>query len=315
MLFAKSRLKIAAANGLEAALIRLKPVAGVPTYTEGMWHDPYSLGWLHGFAATCASLCAIRNKHSITQMESGEALGAGVDRIVPKGRSLEVLKRMVELQRANNAEYRKGYEVAQKICVYSSGLEIDPADPDIDLKGAEEQAQSHVRSGTIKCVDRNVITGVLIDKYFWKQTADQSNSNAQSEIEEFLFRMKGMRDNELGLPAVQVAVRSAKMAAVGIHLHDPRTTSITHPNLLPELVNEVIELQKSGQQALAPGLMVWILTLKAEIAPELRSKAREVWRQVARGFPYARAYVQQILISEHLDIEGFLRVPKGFEND
>jgi hypothetical protein len=125
-----------------------------------------------------------------------------------------------------------------------------------------------------------------------------------------------MSDEELGLVAAQVARTSAAMNEEGIDLHDPHATLLKRPRILWDLTTAVIELQKQGRQVQAPGLLVWVHTLRAEARLELRYLAKEMWQQLERGFPSAEdAAVQYASIfgGEWRTIDRFLRIPKHFD--
>jgi hypothetical protein len=131
-----------------------------------------------------------------------------------------------------------------------------------------------------------------------KKTDRWVSNRATDELNQFLIRLKGMSDEELGLVAAQAAHTSAAMSEAGIDLQDPHATLLTHPRILSDLTTAVIELQKRGRQVQAPGLLVWVHTLRAVARLELRYLAKEMWRQIARGFPWAEGAV--VPIWEHV---------------
>ena len=78
----------------------------------------------------------------------------------------------------------------------------------------------------------------------------------------------------------------------------------------------VITLQNNGQQSRAPGAMVWAHTIQAEQRLELRFAAKEMWRHVRRGFPFAdeAADVHYGMTDYKNVVEPFLQVPDGFDS-
>jgi len=114
---------------------------------------------------------------------------------------------------------------------------------------------------------------------------------ARGELSEFLARIMEADGPVLGLTAVQAADVAARLYADTdgeLDLRSPRAALASRPALLYELTEAVIQLQKAGRQSEAPGTMVWVNTLRAELMPELRPSVAEMSSMIGgRGFLYA----------------------------
>jgi hypothetical protein len=142
------------------------------------------------------------------------------------------------------------------------------------------------------------------------------SDQAADELNQFLIRIEGLDNKELGLVAAQAADVCARMhAEAGIDLLNPVAVIAESPHLGMKITSTVINMQKKGMQATVPGMMVWMHTLRAEDRLELRHAAKEMWRVIARGFPHAElaAFEFETLTGLRLEIDDdFLRVPNGF---
>jgi hypothetical protein len=140
---------------------------------------------------------------------------------------------------------------------------------------------------------------------------------ATDELNEFLTRLKGTEERNLGIVARQVAHVALQWHEKGIYLHEPAEALRSSPGLLWTLEEEIIQLQRHGRQSEAPGRIVWAHTLRAAKIPEIKGAAVEMWGHINRGFGYA---LNSDLIAEEYMAGGlldvrlvFLQVPTGFE--
>jgi hypothetical protein len=140
-----------------------------------------------------------------------------------------------------------------------------------------------------------------------------------SETLEFLNRLKTADRMPLAITSVLAADVAARLYAFtdgGIDLLYPREALVTRPTLLYELTEAVIQLQAAGRQLEAPGTLMWVCTLRAEMFPSLRPLVKELWSLVAEGgFTFERQAVA--LCEEKLGCTFpyngiFRRPPNGF---
>jgi hypothetical protein len=135
---------------------------------------------------------------------------------------------------------------------------------------------------------------------------------ATDELNEFLKRLQGTEERNLGIVARQVAHIALQWHEKGVNLQEPEETLRSSPGILWTFEEEVIRAQQP-----VPGYIVWAHTFRAVKIPEIRGLAVEMWGYLNRGFGYA---LNSDLIAEEyvagalLDVRiVFLQVPTGFE--
>jgi hypothetical protein len=64
----------------------------------------------------------------------------------------------------------------------------------------------------------------------------------------------------------------------------------------------------------AASLILWVHTIRATINPNLRVKVREMWGELARGFPHIEegAKLVEMMTGESLDLREAGTYPDGF---
>ncbi|MEM1045494.1 MAG: hypothetical protein AAGL24_05065 [Pseudomonadota bacterium] len=134
----------------------------------------------------------------------------------------------------------------------------------------------------------------------------------RTEMLHFIEMLKGLDAHEIAL-VVATATNFRNSLDDRSILLDPINDHSM--DIALELVRTYQQLQRQGQQVLAPGVAVWLHTVRAAHAPENRVHAREMWGFLSSGFPYvedasASFYLQTGI---HLDIDGYDEFPAGFE--
>ena len=144
----------------------------------------------------------------------------------------------------------------------------------------------------------------------------------QEELSSFLLKLKDMDSDALGMLALYVAMahegleRNAKGFGfpTSIPLAEPHAFFMACPDCCAMLNQHIQFVQKEGIEAIAAGLFPWLHTLRAVDNPELRPMAREMWGEIARGFPYALDWVSRLPFDIPSAVHDYLWiVPKGFE--
>jgi hypothetical protein len=209
-----------------------------------------------------------------------------------------------------------------------NGGDLDPNDP--DFQAAKNITEALVKAGVYAAADRPTISGNLTASLFYNVVQNNrsvgelsfEHDRAAAELSEFLTRMMEADGPVLGLTAMQAADVAARLYAdTGgeIDLRSPRAALASRPALLAELIEAVIQLQKAGRQSEAPGTIVWVNTLRAELMPELRPSAKQMWSLISRrGFLYveaeeARARLLYEQKTWYLSANIFRVVPEGFD--
>jgi hypothetical protein len=141
------------------------------------------------------------------------------------------------------------------------------------------------------------------------------NALAKEQLEAFLKLMKGCEAQDLGLTAALVEHFANAYVAVGKDFYNPAELMRTRPETLGHAISEVQRLQLSGLQVVASGWMIWAHTFRATKFPDLVPAARQMWKYLSGGFPFARAQAGTLepILGFVLLVEHPERFPIGFE--
>lgn len=147
-----------------------------------------------------------------------------------------------------------------------------------------------------------------------RRMADKSQ---QRDIDDYLLKLRGMDGSEIGGVIVLAAhMRNRFLDGTGLDFLTPHAVTAADPSVVIELVKTAKDFQKKGHRGLinAAALFVWIHTLRATINPNLRVKAREMWGELARGFPHIEEGTRLIeeLMGETLELSKAGTYPDGF---
>jgi hypothetical protein len=148
-----------------------------------------------------------------------------------------------------------------------------------------------------------------IDKWASKKQAD--------ELAHFVEMLRGMDGAELGHVVALAANLRHGIEAGGHQPLDPIAYTARNPGFPLLLSRLVAEAQKQGRLQDAAGLMVWTHTARAGARLELRASAREMWRQLARGYPHVNdaAHAFQQSTGHELHTGNWAVFPTGFTPD
>ena len=141
-----------------------------------------------------------------------------------------------------------------------------------------------------------------------------SSSKQIAEMSNFVAMLRGMDGAELGyVVAIATHMRHA-LESKGHDVMDPIVYTSKNPMFPLFLSRTIEEAQRQGRTQDAAALMVWAHTHRAGVRLELRTLAREMWRQLQRGFPYVveSAAGSKKTIGTSLNILGATSFPVGF---
>jgi hypothetical protein len=106
------------------------------------------------------------------------------------------------------------------------------------------------------------------------------------DIERFNAGLRGISNEEMGAILAQAYHwMHALEREFGRDLENPDLTAAAHPEAAITVNRLIREMQKRNQ-SLAPGLMVWLHSLRASDVPEVREHGRAMWGQLLRGEPH-----------------------------
>lgn len=137
------------------------------------------------------------------------------------------------------------------------------------------------------------------------------------EMQTFIDGLAGMDSRELGLVVVVATHLRNELEDDGFKLMNPLVDYPRDPSVVPRLHRLVRECQKIGQPTDAAGVMVWLHTMRVGGRHELRPQAREMWRQLSRGFPYVNDAASDLLRASFKipRIDGACTFPAGLTPD
>ena len=138
---------------------------------------------------------------------------------------------------------------------------------------------------------------------------------AERDLRDFLGRLRSMDASEIGFVVACATDVRKELQAAGHDVLDPINCGALHPEIFTELGGTIRTFQKRGQLQDAAALMVWAHTLRAGSVggPRIRALGREMWKELARGFPYVEmaATNYQAISGVILDIDGADQFPIG----
>lgn len=139
----------------------------------------------------------------------------------------------------------------------------------------------------------------------------------RAEVSAFIANLRAMDGEEIGALVVLATDARHNLEALGHQVSDPIVYFSRNPAFISTLNSSIRELQKLGKLQEAAALMVWLHTMRAGARLELRQLGRDLWREMARGFPYVGTSVAEVelLLGRKLQVGDALSFPKGLTPD
>jgi hypothetical protein len=137
-------------------------------------------------------------------------------------------------------------------------------------------------------------------------------SSFETDIDRFILGLRGASSSELGcIVALTSHWRNALAATFGWNLDHPDLVSVQDMGAAMK-VNRMIRDVQQREPFYAPGLMVWLHSIRASQTPEIRLRGREMWSVLAGGIPFAEQAAEDLqVMGVHLFIDGFERIPQN----
>ena len=148
-----------------------------------------------------------------------------------------------------------------------------------------------------------------------KRTAGNAIANSgTTDIDRFVLGLKGSTSTDIArIVALTAHWRNHLEEKFGWDLDHPNLVAMEDSGATRKLHTLLRQVQKQSP-AMTEGLVVWVHTLQASRTPEIRMTGREMWRELARGVPFAAAAAEELnqIASAKLDTKGIDRVPANF---
>ncbi|WP_338799531.1 hypothetical protein V9K81_08710 [Pseudomonas monteilii] len=137
------------------------------------------------------------------------------------------------------------------------------------------------------------------------------------EMKAFTDALSSMDGKEIGFLLAIATHQRNHWEDQGVLLMDPLVYYPADPTIVLRLQGVLKEYQKSKQMTDASGAMVWIHTMRVGGQHELRPYAREMWRQLGRGFPHVLESALEIMAITSMcpRTSGYDQFPKGLTPD
>ncbi|WP_443692036.1 hypothetical protein ACRZ5O_22670 [Pseudomonas protegens] len=115
------------------------------------------------------------------------------------------------------------------------------------------------------------------------------------DMQAFVDQLKCMDSKEIGFLLVLATHQRNMFQDDGVRLMDPLVDYPMNPAIALRLGGIIREYQRTKQPSDAAGTMVWLHTIRVGGQHGLRPIAREMWRQLSRGFPHVEEAAFEIM--------------------
>ena len=138
------------------------------------------------------------------------------------------------------------------------------------------------------------------------------NRQAQ-EMSDFVKSLRAMDADEIGMVVALATDQRNALESAGYRVSDPIIYNNQEPLFTFHMTRRVQRLQKENRLQEAAALMVWVHTMRAGSRAELRGLGREMWEQLARGFPYVEDQTNalEMLTGARPDVSEACKFPIG----
>ena len=135
-----------------------------------------------------------------------------------------------------------------------------------------------------------------------------------AELDAFVGMLRSMDSAELGHVVAIATHWRHGLEDMGHNLMDPIIYAEQNPGFAAFLSASVANAQKADRRQDAAALLVWLHTTRAGRRLELRGLGREMWGELARGFPFVEdgAAGMHDLAGVTLRILDARQFPEGF---
>ncbi|MGU9981004.1 hypothetical protein ACJ4V0_13290 [Phreatobacter sp. HK31-P] len=120
--------------------------------------------------------------------------------------------------------------------------------------------------------------------FFSRLFLSLSRGKLRRENETLVAMVRGMDAFEVALLLVDVMIIKRIDPLISATADDPIGFGAADPMLAYKVSKKVVELRRSGLVAAAGVMSVWLVTYRAA-DPALRYQAKQMWAELARGFP------------------------------
>jgi len=136
----------------------------------------------------------------------------------------------------------------------------------------------------------------MFGRWLKGRTERSASAGSRRDLERFVESLRRQTAEELGTLVATAALIRTRMRSEGHFADDMlRVASSPEQALLTQRLGHMVTTYKNAKQpAEMAGTLVWLHTLRALAAPQLRILGRQLWEQLERGQPYAQRALRGI---------------------
>ncbi|WP_335944475.1 hypothetical protein [Pseudomonas sp. G166] len=133
----------------------------------------------------------------------------------------------------------------------------------------------------------------------------------------FTAQLRQMDADEIGMVVALATDARNRLEEAGFILSDPIGAHTLKPETPAALHGMISSLQAEGRLQEAAAIMVWLHTARVGARLELRPLARDMWRQLERGFPHTQEASGPLMrtLFRSIRLDGYDQFPKGLSPD
>jgi hypothetical protein len=149
--------------------------------------------------------------------------------------------------------------------------------------------------------------------WFSRKVENWASNNMRQELESFIASLRAMDGSEIGIVVAMATHLRHQLESMGHMPMDPIVYVAVNPRF-PLLLSQTIgDFQKQERFRDAAALLIWAHSARAGSRLELRALGRELWRELARGFPHVEDGARSVaeMTGSRLNTQGANEFPKG----
>ncbi len=136
-----------------------------------------------------------------------------------------------------------------------------------------------------------------------------------AELQSLLAVLASLTQEEIAELVVLATHVRHGMEQEGNDMLNPHSLMLHKPDIALRLVRLIEGYRRNGNQTAASAMMIWAHTMRAAIRGELLPLARQMWRELSRGFPHLQAARDRLALALNtdFDISDATQFPTGFD--
>lgn len=149
---------------------------------------------------------------------------------------------------------------------------------------------------------------------FKNMKAKKALAERQQQMEAFVKTIRERNDSDMGFVLLLVTHVRHQVKGEGYDMLLTNMQYELNQQTCAKLGQLMQEYQARQQQPLVYASMVWLYTMNAATAMDMRSLGRQLWRELRRGAPHVKTHIERTttLLGQEPDYADFDKWPHGF---